>query len=148
MIKFGDLFTAFDLLFAVLVRMVSSPSQCPGLAGKVCNHFLHTMKNPHSLCSSCRGKEYIVDGRGSDCHDWTDGLWTKVSAYRAKLAIQWEKKEERKAKSSSPSFSCFLPSNLLIPLSELPSFDNAVTYFASSAVCTVTCAMLLPIVST
>ena len=42
-----------------------------------------------------------------DCHDWTDEKWEKVSAYHEKLTVSWEKKEERKAMSSSSSLSGF-----------------------------------------
>ena len=54
------------------------------------------------------------------------GLMTcsKVSAYHKKLAVQWQKKKESKAKSSSVSFSGFSPSAMPVPLSEFStSFD-------------------------
>ena len=61
-------------------------------------------KDSHTLCISCRGKSSSADDHWSDCHDWTDKKWEKVSAYHEKLAIQQEKKRERKAESCPSSF--------------------------------------------
>ena len=107
--------------------MVSSLYQYLGLAGKVWNLFLPAVdKDPHSLCSICRGKGCNADGQCSNCHDWIDDMWMKLSAYRTKLAVQWEK--DRKGKAFLPPFfSGFWLSDLPIPLGELSSsFDNAV----------------------
>ena len=47
-------------VFIVNGKMVSSPCQCPGVAGKVYNCFLPVRDN--------------ADDRCSDCHDGTDKL--------------------------------------------------------------------------
>ena len=54
-------------------------------------------KDPHSLCTNCLRKECNIEDRCSNCHDWSDEMWNKVSTCRIKLAVQREKKE-RKAK--------------------------------------------------
>ena len=51
-------------------------------------------KDPHSLCTNCLRKECNIEDRCSDCHDWPDEMWNKVSACRTKLAVQREKKEK------------------------------------------------------
>ena len=95
--------------------MVSTPRQCSDVAGKVCNHFLPVKdKEPYTLCSNSRSKSCNADDCCSDCHDWFDEKWDKVSVYHEKLVIHREKKK-RKAKYSS-SFSGFpLPSVVFIP---------------------------------
>ena len=65
-----------------------------------------------------------MNDRCKHCHDWTDERWEKVSAYHEKLAIQHEKKRERKvlSKSSSSSFSGFSFLRILpIPLASIPA---------------------------
>ena len=102
--------------------MVSSLHQYLGTAGKVCNRFLLARdKDPHLLYVSCRAKKRSADDRCSNCHDWDDNIWQKVSD---KLAAQRERKT--KASFSSSSFFEFPPS-MPIPLCDLSClFDNAV----------------------
>ena len=131
----------------ILVRIVLSPSQSPIVAGIVCNYFPPAMDEyPRSLCSSCWEKAYNVDVRYSDCHDWADETWSKVSPYREKLALQQEK--ERKAKSFIFLFFSFSCNALPVPLSwPSTSFDSEgiTTSIASSIVCAVTFSTLSPI---
>ena len=71
--------------------MVSSPCQCPGTAGKICNWFLPARdKDLQLLCDDCC----------SDCHHWDNNMWQKVSDYHAKLATQTERKKKRKIKAA------------------------------------------------
>ena len=137
----------------VFFIIVSSPCQCSGTLEKVCNCFLPARdKDPHLLCSSCRGRECNIDDCCVDYHSWDDEMWHKVSDYHAKLAVQRERKKERKAKaaSSSSSFSCF-SSFMPVPLCELSSSstDSAVitSVASSSLVCPVTLTLSLLIVS-
>ena len=88
-IRFSNLLSA--LYWCELVEMILSLRQYPGIAGSVCNRFLPAMeKDPHSLCSNCQGQECNVEGWSCDCCKWTDEMWTKVSEYRSKLAVQQE----------------------------------------------------------
>ena len=58
-------------------------------------------KDPHLLCCNCKGKKCSMDDWCSDCHDCTDNMWMKVSAYRNKSPMQREKKKKvRKIKTS------------------------------------------------
>ena len=99
-------------------------------------------ENSHTLCINCDGKSCTAYDGWEDCQDWTDEKCKKVSASHEKLAIQKEKKEERKAKYSSSSFSGFIsPSVMPIPSSSITSdsFDNAVTMTNTTPnVCTTT----------
>ena len=73
--------------------MVSSPHQCPGVAGKVCNRFLQVKENvPCHLCTSCQGKTSVLEDRCEDCHDWSDEKCFCVGEYLTKLSAQCEKK--------------------------------------------------------
>ena len=76
----------------------------------------------------CHGKECSSDDKCSECYEWSEGMWHKISDYHLKLASQRETKKERKAKASSPfsSFFGFSPS-MLVPLTCLSSsFDSSV----------------------
>ena len=108
--------------------MVNSPCQCLGNSDQICNQFLSSCDNdPHHLCGTCRGKECNIVNRCGDCHGWDDKMWSKVSSYRSKLAIQRERKERKtKAASSSSSFSGFSLS-ILVPLCELSSSIKSVS---------------------
>ena len=89
--------------------MVPSLCQCPGTTEKVCNRFLPARdKDPHRLCSSCRGKVCSISDRCGDCRDWDDEMWTKVGEYHAKLALLGERKKERKVKAVLPLLSMVL----------------------------------------
>ena len=59
------------------------------------------------LCTNCHGESLTADDCFADGHNWTDENWEKISASLEKLAIQWGKKKEKKAKPSSSSFSAF-----------------------------------------
>ena len=124
--------------------MVSSPCQCPGVEGKVCNRFLPSEENnPHRLCIACRGKSCTID--------WSDDHYSRVSDYMHKFSLQWKKKHEWKAKasSSSSSFLDFSPS-MLVPLCQMPlsAGGGVVTTTHSSTACPVTFSAADPIVST
>ena len=62
MIKIGNLFqvcAVFVVTSYICGKMVSTPHQCPGVRGKVCNHFLHAKDNDSRrpmLCTNCCGK--------------------------------------------------------------------------------------------
>ena len=69
--------------------MACNSCHFPGTTGKVCNPFLPAKdKDFHVLCTSFFfGKCCTADDRFSDCHDWADKIWEKVSVYHEKLAI-------------------------------------------------------------
>ena len=98
-------------------KMASTPHKYPGVAGKICNHFLPAKdKSSHWLCSNCHGKIYSADDHCSDCHNWTDEKWEKASVFHEQLAIQWEERKRKVNSSSSSSFLCFSsPSVMPIP---------------------------------
>ena len=126
--------------------MVSSPRQCFGVEGKVCNRFLPRKENdPHRLCVACHGKSCMIDYHCEDCHDWSDDHCKRVSDYMHKLSLQRERKTKA---SSSSSFSGFLPL-MRVPLCRLPSpaGTGVVTTTPLSVVCAVTFSAAAPIVS-
>ena len=100
--------------------MVSLPCQCPGTAGKVCNHSLPARDKNHLLCTSCRSKEHNVDDCCSDCHDWDNAMSKQVSDYHTRLTVQRERKD-------------FLPLCLCLYVSFLHQL-----IIVSSAACSVT----------
>ena len=86
--------------------MAFTPQECSSVEGEVYNHFLPVQKkDSHTLSTNRLGKSCNADDCCSDCRDWTDEKWEKVSAYHEKLAIQQEKKKEKVAKTSSSSSS-------------------------------------------
>ena len=96
-----------------LVNYSQPPRQCSGISGKMCNHFVLFIDNDsHEICSSCSGKTCTKE----HCAGTSEEKWEKVRAYLDELAIQSEKKRERKAcfKSCSSFFfgfssSCQIP---------------------------------------
>ena len=116
--------------------MATSLRKCAGTVNRVCNRFLPAVdKNPHSLCTACRGKECNTDNLCGECY-----MWSKVSVYRIKLASQREKKERKGKVAAASSFSGF-SSSMPVPLKcLLTSFETAVvsTVAASIDTCQVT----------
>ena len=128
--------------------MVSSPRQCPGVEGMVCNRFLPSKENnTPCLCVTCRGKSCNLDDRCEECHDGPDYRCKRVSEYMVKLSLQCEMCE-RQAKASSSSFSGFSCS-MPVSLCQLPSpaGTGVVTTTPSFTACAATYLAAAPLVS-
>ena len=96
--------------------MVPLPRQCPGVSGRVYNHFLPAKNNdPHRLRTSCRGKICSMADQCEEFHDWSDKKWLHVDEYLAKFSVQCEK-EEKKTKASSSFFFYRVFPSMLVPL--------------------------------
>ena len=121
---------------------------CILTAYHVCNHFLPTVdKDPHLY--ALHGKECSSDDRCSECYEWSEDMWQKVSDYHLVLAAQREKKERKGEASSSSSFSGFSPSTP-VPLMCLSSlFDSTVVSTVATSIdsCQATYSMSTLIVS-
>ena len=92
---------------------------------KDCNRFLLArVKDPHRLCSLCRGKTCNIDNHCGDCHDWNDDRWNGVGEYHVKPALQRDRKKEKKVKAASSSFSF----SRFSPLMPVPSFQLSTSY--------------------
>ena len=127
--------------------MVSSPHQCPGVDGKVCNWFLTSEENDsHCLCCACCGKSCNFNDCCEECHCWPDDRCKRVSDYMIKLSLHQKKKCERKASFSS--FSGF-SSSMLVPLCQLllPASTGVVTTTPLSTACVVMFSASAPVVS-
>ena len=78
-----------DLVFVIMFIMVPLPRQCPGVAGKVCNHFLPAKENdPHRLCTASLGKTCDIEDCCEDCHDWPDEKCHCLGEYSILLSCQ------------------------------------------------------------
>ncbi|XP_068211228.1 serine/arginine repetitive matrix protein 1-like isoform X2 [Palaemon carinicauda] len=77
--------------------------RCPGpRAGKSCGAFLSKPDvDPHSLCSSCRGKVCSPSDTCPECASWSEVQWVKFRTKKKKTS----KRSPRKASFSSPATS-------------------------------------------
>ena len=98
-----------------------------------------------TLYTSCCGKTCNLVDRCEECHDRSDDCHQRVCEYMAKLSLQWGKKHERKASSSS-DFSPVMP----VPLYQLPSpaGSGVVMTTPSSLVCAMMFLVSVLVVST
>ena len=81
-------------------KMASTPRQCPGVSGKVCNHFLPSYnKACNEICISCHGQSCSKDNNCNHCADRSDGKWEKVKAY-LDIVVSLKKKPAQPAKNN------------------------------------------------
>ena len=89
--------------------MATTPRRSEGVQSKTCDHFLSAVaKDSYNLCVVCKGQRCSSELRHEHCLDWSPDRWARVQIYQSFLALQMEKKKERKVQpKSSSSFSVF-----------------------------------------
>ena len=79
---------------------------CPGVDGRKCGaHMSPVVKDPHPMCTRCRGRNCTRDSTCSSCKDWSLDQWTAFDSFNARRSNTDRKRSSNRHAGDSTSLT-------------------------------------------